>query len=164
MDLFDGSYLCVVKTSDKGLEFIKKNEGCVLHIYKDTAGLDTIGVGHLLTAEDKQSGRFAHGITEQQALDLLRVDAAQAERAVNDLVRVSLTQDQFDVLVDFTFNLGRGALQVSTLLKKLNAGDHAAVPAELMKWNKVRNPRTKQLEPSRGITLRRQREADMWSA
>jgi len=138
-------------------------EGNVLHIYKDQAGLDTIGVGHLLTADDKATGRFMNGITDQQSLDLLRHDVSSAEAAINSLVRVPLTQNEFDALVDFVFNLGKGALQVSMLLKKLNAGDKKAVPTEFLKWNKVRNPKTKQLEPNKGITRRRQREADLWT-
>jgi lysozyme len=151
-----------MKTSDSGLKMITLAEGNVLKIYKDQAGLDTIGVGHLLTADDKSSGRFTNGITAEQSMELLRHDVVAAENAVNSLVKVSLTQNQFDALVDFVFNLGKGALQVSTLLKKLNAGNKDAVPAEFLKWNKVRNPKTKQLEVNKGITRRRQREADLW--
>lgn len=153
-----------MKTSDAGLHFIRHNEGCVLHIYKDQAGLQTIGVGHLLTAEDKSSGRFTSGITETQAIDLLRSDVVLAEQAVNELVKVQLSQNQFDALVDFTFNLGRGALSRSQLLKRVNAGDHGAVPTEFMKWNKLRDPLTKKLVVSSGLTKRRQREVDLWNA
>lgn len=153
----------VMKTSDDGLKMIEKSEGTVLKIYLDQAGLETIGIGHLLTPEDKASDRFKNGITKDEALELLRDDVKIAEDAVNSLVKVSLTQNQFDALVDFTFNLGVGALSKSSLLKKLNAGDHAAVPAEFMKWNKVRNPKTGQLEPLAGLTKRRQKEADLWN-
>lgn len=142
---------------------IQMAEGTVLHIYKDQAGLDTIGVGHLLTSDDKSSGRYKKGITESQALELLRDDVGKAERAVETLVKVTINQNQFDALVDFVFNLGEGALRKSTLLRKLNEGDYAAVPAEFMKWNKVRNPKTGKLEPHKGITRRRQREADLWN-
>lgn len=152
-----------MKTSDAGLKMIELAEGNVLKIYKDQAGLDTIGVGHLLTADDKSSKRFENGITQQESIDLLKKDVGFAEKAVESLVKVELTQNQFDALVDFVFNLGKGALQSSTLLKKLNAGDKAAVPAEFMKWNKIRNPATGKLEPYKGLTRRRQREADLWN-
>lgn len=151
-----------MKTSDDGLKFIALAEGNVLRIYKDQAGLETIGVGHLLTEDDKKSGRFKDGITEEQSIELLRHDVTLAENAVTSLVKVPLTQNQFDVLVDFVFNLGKGALQSSTLLKKLNAGDKASVPAEIMKWNRVRNPKTKKLEVSKGLTRRREKEAERW--
>lgn len=153
-----------MKTSDKGLEMIKLAEGSVLRIYKDQAGLDTIGIGHLLTEDDKKSQRFKDGITEEQAMDLLREDVGKAEQSVARLVKVKLTQNQFDALVDFVFNLGEGALKKSTLLRRLNEGDYAEVPAEFLKWNKVRNPKTGNLEPYKGLTRRRQREADLWNA
>ncbi len=66
--------------------------------------------------------------------ELLRKDVGIAERAVLRLISVPLTDGQFDALVSFTFNLGAGALQRSTLRRKVNRGEHQAVPAELMKW------------------------------
>lgn len=152
-----------MKTSDAGLAFIQKEEGTVLKIYKDIAGLETIGVGHLLTADDKSSGRFKDGITNEQALELLRNDVGHAEAAVNDLVKVQLSQNEFDALVSFVFNLGKGALKVSSLLKRLNAGDKAGVPIEMAKWNKAKNPKTKKLEVSKGLAARRTREIALWN-
>lgn len=161
--LFITSMVTKLKISDVGLQLIKLSEGYRDKIYKDQAGLDTIGYGHLLTSADKASKRFENGLTESIAADVLRDDVKDAEDAVNDLVKVNLSQNQFDALVDFTFNLGRNALKASTLLKKLNAGEYDAVPVELLKWNKVRNPKTKKLEPSAGLSKRRQREVDLWS-
>lgn len=152
-----------MKISDAGLDIIKHSEGFVGHIYKDIAGLDTVGFGHLLTADDKAAGRFLHGVTLQEATDLLRVDVGSAERAVDGLVKVPLNQHQYDALVDFVFNLGRAALAGSSLLKLLNAGNYAAVPGQLLLWNKARDPKTGKLVPSSGLTLRRQREAQLWS-
>lgn len=151
-----------MKISENGLKLIKQCEGCVLHIYKDQAGLDTIGIGHLLTESDKKSGRFATGITDEQAFDLLREDASDAEAAVNSLVKVSINQNQFDALVDFTFNLGKGALGSSNLLKRLNKSDYD-VSQEFLKWNKVRDPKTKQLVASAGLAKRRQKESILWT-
>lgn len=68
------------------------------------------------------------------ATELLRKDAAIAERAVLRLISVPLTDGQFDALVSFTFNLGAGALQRSSLRRKVNRGEHESVPAGLMKW------------------------------
>jgi lysozyme len=61
-------------------------------------------------------------------------DTGYAQDAVENLVKVTLTQGQYDGLVSFTYNEGAGRLQSSTLLKVLNAGDDAAVPVKLMRW------------------------------
>lgn len=78
--------------------------------------------------------QFAAGITQAEATELLRKDVGIAELAVLRLISVPLTDGQFDALVSFTFNLGAGALQRSTLRRKANRGEHDSVPAELMKW------------------------------
>lgn len=81
-----------------------------------------------------EKDRFAPGITPAEASELLRKDVGIAERAVMRLISAPLTDGQFDALVSFTFNLGSGALQRSTLRRKANRGEHEGVPAELMKW------------------------------
>ena len=78
--------------------------------------------------------QFAACLTQAEATDILRKDVGIAERAVVRLISVPLTDGQFDALVSFTFNLGAGALQRSTLRRKVNRGEHESVPAELMKW------------------------------
>jgi GH24 family phage-related lysozyme (muramidase) len=83
---------------------------------------------------DGERERFANGIGEDEAEDLLRRDAAIAERAVPRLITVPLTDGQFDALVSFVFNVGAGGLQRSTLRRKVNREEHALVPAEFMKW------------------------------
>jgi lysozyme len=72
--------------------------------------------------------------TQAEATEPLRKDVRIAERAVLRLISVPLTDGQFDALVSFTFNLGAGVLQRSTLRRKVNRGEHESVPAELMKW------------------------------
>jgi len=121
-----------MKTSNKGIDIIKEFEGTVLKVYKDAVGLATIGVGHLIKA-----GEVFTTITQQQAEDLLRKDLVQFENGINQLVTVPLTQNQFDALVSFTFNLGVGSLKSSTLLKKLNAKDYAGASAEFLRWDKA---------------------------
>jgi lysozyme len=116
--------------SDAGLALTERNEGLRLETYLDVAGKPTIGYGHLLKAGES----FPNGITLAQASTMLRSDIADAEAAVNRLVTVTLTQNQFDALVDFTYNEGQGHLEASTLLVKLNAGSYDDVPGELRKW------------------------------
>ncbi len=115
--------------SQAGLNHIKANEGLRTTAYRDPVGIWTIGYGH--TGADVKPGQK---ITEAQAEALLRKDVAWAENAVRKNVKVPLTQGQFDALTSFTFNCGAGALQKSTLLKKLNAGDYAGAQAEFGKW------------------------------
>jgi lysozyme len=119
-----------MKTSDAGVAFIAGWEGEVLHVYKDCVGIPTVGVGHVvLQGED-----FSHGITHEQALEILRKDLGKAEQAVARNIRVPLTQNQFDALVSLVFNAGAGAVKGSTLAIKLNAGDYAGAADEFPKW------------------------------
>jgi lysozyme len=153
-----------VRASDSGIEFLQRFEGFVPTIYLDAAGLPTIGYGHLLTEEEQRAQTFAgRALTKTEATELLREDVGKAERAIDALVTVPLKQHQYDALVAFVFNVGKAAFTRSTLRRRLNAGEYGAVPHELMRWNKVRNPKTKQLEPSVGLTRRRQHEADLWN-
>ncbi len=118
--------------SKQGLDLIRRFEGFSPVIYICPAGYATIGYGHLITEANKE--QFLDGVDQDEALELLRKDATVAERAVLRLITVPLTDSQFDALVSFTFNLGSGALQCSTLRRKVNRAEHATVPAEFMKW------------------------------
>lgn len=118
--------------SKDGLDLICRFEGFSPVIYICPAGYPTIGYGHLITEANKE--QFLDGVDEDEALELLRQDVGVAERAVLRLISVPLTQGQFDALVSFTFNLGAGALQRSTLRRKVNREEHDDVSAEFMKW------------------------------
>ncbi len=118
--------------TEEGLNLIKRFEGFSPTIYICPAGYPTIGYGHVVLAHEQD--QFATGITQADATELLRKDVRIAERAVLRLISVPLMDGQFDALVSFTFNLGAGALQRSTLRRKVNSGEHESVPAELMKW------------------------------
>lgn len=121
----------MMQISKAGLDLIKQFEGLYLKAYRCPAGVPTIGYGHTAGVAMGQT------ITQQQADDYLRRDVRQFERAVERLVKVPLTQGQFDALVSFAFNLGEGALAQSTLLRLLNAGDYAGAAAQFDRWNKA---------------------------
>ena len=113
-----------------GLNLIKRFEGFSRTVYFCPAGYPTIGYGHVV-----QDGEdFSNGIMEGEAEELLRQDAVIAERAVLRLIDVPLTDGQFDALVSFTYNLGGGALQRSTLRRKINREEHGEVPEQFMRW------------------------------
>lgn len=113
-----------------GLDLIKSFEGLSLKAYNQ-GGKDvpTIGYGHT------RGVKMGDVITEHQAEEFLRQDVASAEHDVNRLVKVPLTQNQFDALVSFTFNLGGGNLSTSTLLKKLNVGNYEGAAEEFPRWS-----------------------------
>lgn len=117
-----------MRTGVNGLTLIKEFEGLRLQAYQCPADIWTIGYGHTadVSANDV--------ITEEDALFFLRQDVTESERAVNQLVHVPLTQNQFDALVSFVFNLGVGSFRTSTLLKKLNARDYDGAEQEFGRW------------------------------
>ena len=139
-----------MKTSDVGIELIKKYEGCVLKAYKCPSGVWTIGYGH---TNGVKSGMQ---ITKAQALDYLKQDLSVFEKAVTNYVKVPLNQNQFDALVSFSFNCGAGALKTSTLLQKLNSSDYNGAANEFLKWNKSKG------KVLNGLVRRRQEEKELF--
>ena len=126
-----------LQLSAAGAAFIGRFEGFRAQLYDDAAGHCTIGYGHLVhhgPCNGSEPAEFVAGITEPRAAQLLQQDASAAAAAINRSVTVPLSQHQFDALVSFVFNVGTGAFGGSTLLRRLNAGEHAAVPTELNKW------------------------------
>lgn len=146
-----------MKTSANGIKAIKLSEGTKLKAYDDGRGVWTIATG---TIQYPNGTPVKKGdvITQAQADQYLAFDLKRIEDGVNRLVKVPLTQNQFDALVSFTFNLGIKNLSESTLLKKLNAGDYAGASNEFPKWKKSPNP---DLEES--LKARRIREQKLFN-
>ena len=154
-----------MKLSAEGLAFIEREEGVVLHPYRDPVGYWTIGVGHLLSDREKVRGTIViggefipwrEGLTREQVTALLLQDVAWAEKDVEEEVTVALTQHQFDALVSFVFNVGPTNFAASSLLRLLNEGHYDSVHAQLRRWvyaNKKKLP---------GLVTRRAREAQLW--
>lgn len=120
-----------MKISTKGLGLIKEFEGCELTAYFCPARILTVGFGS--TGPHVKPGMT---ITESEAETLLLKDLVRFEKAVNELVKVPMTQGAYDALVSFTFNCGEGALEESTLLRELNEGKdpNAVARAQLPRW------------------------------
>lgn len=115
--------------SKSGVQLTERFEGCKLTAYQDQVGKWTIGYGHTLNVFAGQT------CTQEQAEAWLQEDMAWAVRVVNALVTVPLSQGEFDALVDFTFNLGSGSIQHSTLLKLVNAQQFETAAKEFEKWD-----------------------------
>jgi lysozyme len=117
-----------MRTGTDGIELIRHFEGCRFDAYLCPAGVWTIGYGH--TANVKEGDR----VNQEAAEAFLIEDLEKFEQAVARLVKVPVTQQQFDALVSFTFNLGAGNLAASTLLRKLNNYQYIEVPEQMMRW------------------------------
>jgi len=137
--------------SDNGCACLEESEGKVSVPYKDSEGNRTIGIGHLI----KKGEKFSM-LTDREIYDLLKKDVAIAADAVNRLVKVPLTQNQFDALVCLVFNIGEGNFEGSGLLRVLNQGNYADAANRFPKWNKERISGV--LVESKGLSARRGRE------
>jgi lysozyme len=116
--------------SERGMQLTQESEGCVLTAYQDQVGVWTIGYGH--TGPTVVRGET---ITQDQADQLLASDVAGAVACVNGGVISDINQNQFDAMVDFTFNLGNHAFLTSTLLKLVNQNDFDGAALEFVKWD-----------------------------
>jgi lysozyme len=138
-----------------GVKLIKSFEQLRLWPYQDMAGNWTIGYGHLI-----RSNEHFIVINQAQADQLFSVDVSVAVHAVCNLVRVPLSQNQFDALCSFVFNVGTRNFQYSTLLSKLNFGDYAGAAQQFRQWDKVTVDGV--LVPSTGLLRRRQAEEQLF--
>lgn len=126
-----------------GVALLLNHEGVALPAYVDPVGVVTVCAGHTRTAELGQHKTLA------QCEQLLKEDTVYAEAVVKRNVRVEITQEQYDSLVSFVFNVGPSAFASSTLLRKLNAGDCWGAGAQFIRWDKAKGHKLK------GLTTRR---------
>jgi lysozyme len=120
--------------SEAGIDAIAQREGERLTAYPDpaTGGEPwTIGVGHTGGVEEGDT------ITQDESRAFLAADLATAEAAINRGVKVPISQNEFDALCSFTFNVGVANFMTSTLLRLLNIGDHKDAANEFPKWNRA---------------------------
>ena len=131
-----------MKLSEKGEKLIKSFEGLRLAAYRDVAGVWTIGYGSTRYHDGRTVRPGDKLQSDVQATALFTNTLGQYEAAVNNYVKVQLTQNQFDALVSFTYNEGTCALKESTLLKKLNQKDYQGASDQFLLWNKITDPHT----------------------
>ncbi|MEL5468204.1 lysozyme [Serratia nevei] len=144
-----------MQISKTGFELIKRFEGLRLKAYQDSVGVWTIGYGWTQSVDGKRVGPGMQ-IDQATANRLLKCGVVQYEQGVNQLVKVRITQGQFDALVSFAYNLGLRSLSTSTLLNKLNAGDKQGAADQFGRWV---NAGGKRLD---GLVARRAAEREMF--
>ncbi|MBR1754009.1 lysozyme [bacterium] len=118
-----------MNVSENGLNLIKTFEGCRLTAYKCPAGVWTIGYGH--TGSDVKQGLK---ISRERADSLLKQDVLVHSNNVSRLVKVPLTQNQFDALVSFEYNVGYANFSKSTMLRLLNQRQYLAAANQFDRW------------------------------
>lgn len=148
-----------MKPSKNAVELIKEFEGFRDKAYQDSAGIWTIGYG-TIKYPNGNSVKKGDVITKGDAFECLQHEVEQKSKAVSTLTSgVLLSQNQYDALVSFTYNIGVGGFKGSTLLKKLKVNPYdPSIENEFLKWNKVR--KNGELIPLDGLTNRRRREAE----
>lgn len=149
-----------MQVSDKGIELIKRFEGCSLSAYPDpgTGGAPwTIGYGWTGNVDGKPV-RAGMKIDQDTADRLLRTGIVSYDQAVNKMLKVKVTQNQYDALVSLAYNIGTRALSTSTLMKKLNDGDYGGAADEFLRWNKSG------VKAMPGLTNRRKAEREVFLA
>ena len=147
-----------MNVSQRGIDLIKKHEGCKLTSYLCPSKIPTIGFGntYYLNGTKVELGQT---ITQDQADKLLLSTLSKFEKDVWSVIKQSLTQPMFDALVSFTYNVGFGNLKSSTLLKKVNKNmNDPSIRDEFLKWNKSRGRALK------GLTNRRMDEWLLYSS
>lgn len=139
-----------MKVSEKGIALIKQYEGCKLYAYRDSVGVLTIGYGHTKGVKAGQA------ITQQQADAFLREDLKSAENAIN-ATGVELSQNQFDALVSWVFNLGATNFYKSTMYKYIKTKrSPIEVCDQMVLWHNAGG------KPLLGLKRRRVAEANMY--
>lgn len=139
-----------MKISQKGIDLIKRFEGCKLYAYRDSVGVPSIGFGHT------KGVKMGMSITQSQAESFLKDDLKPCEQALNR-IGVNFTQNQFDALCSWIFNLGTANFSSSTMRKYIVARkSDVEITDQLVKWHNAGG------KPLTGLKRRRAAEANMF--
>lgn len=147
-----------MKLSDRGIAFIKQWESCSLKAYLCSAGVWTIGWGHT-GAEVTRTTTWSQAKADFTFLE----DVREYENIVDKYVTVPLTQNQYDALVAFAFNVGGANFRMSTLVRKVNGRDFNGAQAQFKRWNKAFDPKRNMHVSIKGLTNRREAERQLFN-
>jgi len=146
-----------MKLNEQGYKLIAKHEGLRLKPYLCPARVPTIGYGNTYYADGKRVTMQDKPITKEQAYELLKIIADKFARQVDAVVTANVTQNQFNALVSFAYNIGIGNFRKSTLLRMVNLSpQNTSIRAQFMRWNKAGGVEL------RGLTNRRIDEANLY--
>lgn len=127
-----------MQLGDAGLRLIAEFEGFRSHPYLDVVGIPTIGYGNTYYPDTGRRVTLADApVTEREAADMLLATLARYVDGIDRYAQVPLTQNQFDALVSWAYNVGLEGARTSTLMRKLNEGDYVGAADQLMRWNKA---------------------------
>ena len=142
-----------MKLDDNGYELITDFEGLKLKPYLCSARIPTIGYGNTYYSDGKRVTLLDGEITQLEAFDMFKEIADRFALAVNRRLKKPVTQNQFNSLVSFAYNVGTGNFMSSTLLKKVNINPNdPSIKTEFLKWNKASG------QVVNGLTIRRNKE------
>lgn len=146
-----------MKLNENGYQLICEFEGLMLKPYLCSAKISTIGYGNTYYPNGVRVTLLDKPITKDYAFEIFKDIADKFAKRVNSMVKKPLTQNQFNSLVSFAYNVGTGAFSTSTLLKKVNENPNdLSIRAEFMKWNKANKVVVN------GLTTRRKKESDLY--
>jgi GH24 family phage-related lysozyme (muramidase) len=152
VDCFDNAMI-----TDSTIALITGFEGSKNKAYQDSIGKWTIGVGHLIRGNEQHL--LNETLSEEKIKALLKADLLWVEKCIKTSVNIPITQNQFDALASFIFNVGCPAFAGSTLLKRINGGTQPIeIEASWLAWNKAGGKEVK------GLTLRRQKEYKIYDS
>ena len=138
-----------MKTSQRGLELIKAYEGVRFKPYRDCVGLYTVGVGHLIGDGTVLPDSWNRTFSIEEVNELLVADVRKFELGVARYVNVELSQNQYDAIIDFCFNLGLGTFQRSSVRQAINRRDTPSTIRHLLSYNKANGKVVKGLDNRR---------------
>jgi len=146
-----------MKVSQQGIDLIINFEGVCLKPYLCPARIPTIGVGATFYPDGRKVSMSDKPITKDEAIELLKATLSSFEKSVDSFTTDAVTQNQFDALVSFAYNLGSNALKNSTLIKKVNANQNdSTIKDEFMKWVRANG------KVLNGLVRRREAEANLY--
>lgn len=148
------------KLDQVGKDFIANQEGVRYRSYKDSAGYDTTGIGHLINLKTERH-LLTKVLNKQEVYELFEKDIKPREQQVSELVKVKLTQNQFNAIFSLVFNIGVEDFKHSTLLKLLNMGMYKEACSQFIRWNK--ETKNSVLVPNFGLTRRRNEEMKLFN-
>ena len=145
-----------MKTGKKGIDLIKEFEGFRAEPYRDAVGIPTIGYGNTYYEDGRAVKLTDPPITQARGEELLKSVLVRYESAVNRYVQVPISQNQFDALVSFAYNVGNENLRKSTLMKLLNEKKYGQAADQFPRWNRAGG------NVLAGLTRRRARERELF--